>query len=139
MTLFNTKILAAALGLSIAALSAAGASAQSFQGGYIQTLEVSSNRGASQMDQFFSENTGASSRTRVCLVNLGSVPRAFTHAVTGINPLNAAPGAQSCANFSSDARVAYGMVDGVEPATPSRAMVMSLGAFAGGTVTFVWR
>ena len=139
MTLLNTKLLAATLGLALSALAATDGAAQSFDGGYIQTIQVTSNRGASEMDQFYSENTGSAAHTRVCLVNLGNAPRAFTHAVTGINPLTTTPGTQSCANFSSDARVAYGMVDGVEPATPSRAMVMSLGAFAGGTVTFVWR
>lgn len=124
--------------LAAAALSATQAAAQ-FQAGYIQTLEVTSTRGASEMDQFYVEGTGSGAITRVCVVNLGQVQRAFTHTVAGINALVAQPGAQSCANFSSESRVAYGMVDGTEPAQANRAMVMSLGAFAGGTVTFVWR
>ncbi len=134
------RLATAAAVLAAAGLSAATAAAQTFQPGYIQTLTVSSTRGGSEMDQFYNPNTGSSAAiTRVCVVNLGGVPRAFTHTVAGINALVAQPGSQSCANFSAESRVAYGMVDGTEPAQANRAMVMNLGAFAGGTVTFVWR
>jgi hypothetical protein len=132
------RLVTTAAVLAGAALTATTANAQ-FQAGYIQTLDVTSTRGASEMDQFYVEGTGSGAITRVCVVNLGQVPRAFTHTVAGINALVAQPGNQSCANFSSESRVAYGMVDGTEPAQANRAMVMSLGAFAGGTVTFVWR
>ena len=122
------------------ALSAGGVAAQSFQPGFIQTLQVTSTRGASQMQQFYNEGTnGSSAVTRVCIANYGNVPRAFTHTVPGINALVAQPGGQSCANFSANSRVAFGMVDGTEPAQANRAMVMSLSAFAGGTVSFVWQ
>lgn len=115
------------------------AQAQAFEQGHIQTLDITSTRGASKMDQIFSEDTSDRSVTRVCMVNLGTVTRAFTHAVQGINPMRAEPGDQTCANFSSADRVAYGMIDGNEPAQANRAMVMSLSSFAGGTVTFIWR
>lgn len=143
MTPFITKAIrlaTAAAVLATAGLSSAAVSAQSFQPGFIQSLSVTSTRGASQMDQFYNEGTGASTAvTRVCVVNLGNVQRAFTHTVTGINPLVAQPGSQSCANFASNSRVAFGMVDGTEPAQANRAMVMNLDAFAGGTVSFVWQ
>lgn len=113
--------------------------AQSFSEGFIQTLQVTSTRGASQMHQIYNAGTRTQNITRVCVVNYGDVPRAFTHTVVGINPLVAQPGGQSCANFSSDSRVAFGMVDGTEPAQANRAMVMTLGAFAGGTVNFIWQ
>lgn len=126
--------------LAVASLSATTASAQTFEAGYIQTLDVTSSRGASQMHQIYNDATGANAAiTRVCVVNYGNVPRAFTHTVVGINPLVAQPGGQSCANFSSGARVAFGMVDGQEPAQANRAMVMNLNAFAGGTVNFIWQ
>ncbi|MEX3017565.1 hypothetical protein [Gymnodinialimonas hymeniacidonis] len=133
----RTAIVAAALAAT--ALSATAPAAQTFQPGYIQTLNVTSTRGASEMDQFYNPGTGSTALTRVCVVNLGQVQRAFTHTVPGINALVAQPGSQSCANFSSADRVAYGMVDGAEPAQANRAMVMNLDAFSGGTVSFVWR
>jgi hypothetical protein len=151
---FATRTLrtaAIAAGLSLTALAGAASATsgalggaaptpgQGFQPGYIQTIDVTSRLGASQMDQIYNAGTGASNITRVCMVNLGSVSRSFTHAVPGVNALSAPSGGQSCANFSADSRVAFGMVDGVEPATPGVAMVMSLGFFAGGTVTFLWR
>lgn len=147
-TLRINTIAAIAAGLSLTALAGAASAtsgwtappaAQGFQPGYIQTIDVTSRLGGSQMDQIYNAGTGASNITRVCMINLGSVSRSFTHAVPGVNALSAPSGGQSCANFSADSRVAFGMVDGVEPATPGVAMVMSLGAFAGGTVTFLWR
>ncbi|MEJ6390168.1 hypothetical protein [Gymnodinialimonas ulvae] len=137
---FNSLRIAFASALVAASAVSGAATAQTIQPGYIQTLTVNSTRGGSEMDQFFIPDTGANATvTRVCVMNLGAVQRAFTHTVAGINALVAHPGSQSCANFSSESRVAYGMVDGTEPAQANRAMVMNLGAFAGGTVTFVWR
>jgi len=129
----------AATAAVLAAPFMAPATAQTFDAGYIQTLNVTSTLGASQMHQIFTEGTGSQGITRVCVVNYGNVQRAFTHTVVGINPLVAQPGSQSCANFSSGSRVAFGMVDGTEPAQANRAMVMTLGAFAGGTVNFIWQ
>lgn len=134
------RLATAATVLAVASLSTTAVSAQTFENGFIQTLQVTSTRGGSQMDQFFNAGTGGNPAvTRVCLVNFGTVERAFTHTVRGVNALTADPGGNSCANFSSDSRVAFGMVDGLEPAQANRAMVMNLGAFAGGTVSFVWR
>lgn len=136
----KTLRLAAATALVVVSALSGTATAQTFQPGYIQTLTVNSTRGGSEMDQFYIPDTGANTGvTRVCVMNLGAVQRAFTHTVAGINALVAQPGSQSCANFSSASRVAYGMVDGTKPAQANRAMVMNLSAFAGGTVTFVWR
>lgn len=133
------RLAAATAVLVVADLSTTAVSAQTFQPGYIQTLHVTSTRGTSQMNQFYNEGTSSPRITRVCIANYGSVRRAFTHSVPGINALVAQPGGQSCANFSSSSRVAFGMVDGLEPARANRAMVMSLKAFAGGTVSFVWQ
>lgn len=130
--------IAAAATLAIAAAPVQN-SAQAFEEGIIQTLHVTSTRGNSEMHQFYRENTGSPARTRVCVVNFGDVPRAFTHTVPGIRALVAPPGGRSCANFSSQSRVAFGLVDGTEPAQANKAMVMSLGAFAGGTVRFFWQ
>lgn len=132
------RIASAAAVLAAASLPSQTA-AQSFDEGYIQTLQVTSTRGPSQMHQIYNEGTGNTSITRVCVVNYGDVQRAFTHTVVGINPLVAQPGGQSCANFAANSRVAFGMVDGAEPAQANRAMVMNLDAFAGGTVNFIWQ
>ncbi|WP_224816103.1 hypothetical protein [Hasllibacter sp. MH4015] len=143
MTPSLTKTIRLATAAAIVAasgLAATVATAQTFEPGFIQSLSVTSTRGESQMDQFFNDATsGNPAITRVCVVNFGSVQRAFTHTVAGINPLIAQPGSQSCANFDSSSRVAFGMVDGLEPAQANRAMVMNLDAFAGGTVSFVWQ
>lgn len=131
------RLVTAAVALATVTLSA---NAQTFDAGYIQTLDVTSTRGSSQMHQIFNADTNTNRGiTRVCVANYGNVERAFTHTVRGINPLVAQPGSQSCANFSSSARVAFGMVDGTEPAQANRAMVMNLDAFAGGTVSFIWQ
>ncbi|MBY4894027.1 hypothetical protein KUL25_14810 [Rhodobacteraceae bacterium N5(2021)] len=141
MTSSITKALRLATAAAVLAAATLSANAQTFDAGYIQTLDVTSTRGASQMHQIFNAGTGGSNPaiTRVCIANYGNVGCAFTHTVRGINPLVAQPGSQSCANFSSNCRVAFGMFDGLEPAQANRAMVMNLSAFAGGTVSFIWQ
>lgn len=106
----------------------------------IQTLTVSSTKGGSLLHQYRKDGTVRPARTRVCLMNMSATPKAFTHAVPGVKTLRAAPlGGRACATFSSSDRVAFGLVDDGEPAQASKAMVMSLSAFKGGTVGFVWQ
>lgn len=133
----QTALSRIAAGLCLTAVTATAALA--FSEGRIQDISVNSRHGASVMSQFYAADRVSSAHTRVCLINTGPRERAFTHAVTGINPMRApANGGKSCANFPSDARVAFGVQDGLEPAQTGVNMVMSLSAFKGGIVTFVW-
>ncbi|GAB5448887.1 hypothetical protein [Gymnodinialimonas sp.] len=135
-----TKTLRTAATAAVLAVATLAANAQSFDAGYIQTLDVTSTRGGSQMHQIFNEGTtGNQAITHLCLANYGNVTRAFTHTAPGINALVAQPGSQSCANFQANSRVVFGMVDGNQPAQASRGMGMNMSAFAGGTVSFIWQ
>ncbi len=134
MTTFAKTAIAAAL-----IVTALAAPSQAYQPGSIQTISVSSTRGSSKIDQVFQPHTGSGSVTRVCLVNGTRTVKTFTHGIPGINALRAPAGGQSCANFSSSARVGFGLLDNGEPAQASVAMVMSLHVFAGGTVSFYWK
>jgi len=138
MTIFtNTTV--RRIALSLAAVAAAATGAMAYSRGHIQDITVNSRHGVSIMSQYYAPHRVPRRFTRVCLVNEGPRMRALTHAVAGINPLRArAFGGQSCANFPSHARVPFGLQDGREPAQSSVPMVMSLGAFKGGIVTFVW-
>jgi len=125
-------------GLCLTAITATAALA--YSQGRIQDISVTSRHGASVMSQFYSADRVSPQHTRVCLINTGPRERAFTHAVTGINPMRAAAnGGKSCANFPSNARVAFGEQDWLDPSKTGVNMVMSLSAFKGGIVPFVWK
>ena len=105
----------------------------------IQKISASSAAGTGSMTQRITKNTQAASLTRVCVINRSDRTKTFTHAVPNINALRAAPGGKSCANFPSNARVHFALFDNGQPVTAGVNMVMSLSAFAGGRVDFVWR
>jgi hypothetical protein len=127
------------IALSLCVVTATATAAMAYSPGHIQNITVTSRNGVSVMGQYYAPNRVSARYTRVCLVNDGPRERALTHSVTGINPLRArAFGGSSCANFPSYARVPFGLQDGTEPAQGSVPMVMSLSAFRGGIVTFVW-
>lgn len=127
--------------LALAAVTVLGLSGISHADGYrglIQTIKVSSSKGVSDMHQVFQPGTVRPHATRICLVNLSTSTKTMTHAVKGQGPMRAAPGRTACGHFNASRRLGFGLLDGQEPARPSVAMVMSLGAFAGGTVNFMW-
>jgi len=143
MTIFaNAAVRRIAQGLCVVIAATGAAMAYSAGYNFIHDIHVTSgNRRLSRtiIREFFTPNRVPDRYTRVCLVNQGPRERAFTHSVTGINPLRAAPyGGRSCANFPSNLRVPFGLQDGSEPARSDVPMVMSLWAFKGGIVTFIW-
>ncbi|HRX35654.1 MAG TPA: hypothetical protein P5337_04595 [Aestuariivirga sp.] len=105
----------------------------------IQKISATSAAGTGSMTQRITRNTQAASLTRVCVINRSDRTKTFTHAQPNINALRAAPGGKSCANFPSNARVHFALFDDGQPVTAGVSMVMSLSAFAGGRVDFVWR
>ena len=86
--------------------------------------------------------TGTVSKARICFFNNGPHPAALLHGVTGINPLSAAPGGKSCANFDAASRVSFTLTETVDflplPASPDRNFVYSMGPFEGGILSLVW-
>lgn len=99
--------------------------------------------GGGTVAQTVQSGAGTPGKARVCFVNNGPVQAALTHGIPGINPLSAAPGGQSCANFQSSARVAFTLVEisgsFPRPATPDRAFAYSLSPFEGDVMQLVWR
>lgn len=109
--------------------------------GWIQSILVTTpGYPASRIEQGFTPKSlgGRHDLTRVCLRNFGDRPRTFSHHVKGIGELEARRGGQSCANFPARTRVSFTLKDGARTGRPSRAMTMSLGRYAGGTVNFFW-
>lgn len=107
---------------------------------FIQRISATSAAGASSMDQLITRGTQSPTVTRVCLINRSNRAKTFAHSVPRINALQAGPfRGKSCANFSSSTRVHFALFDNGQPVTASRNMVMSLSAFAGGRVDFIWR
>lgn len=110
---------------------------------YNQVINFSrATGGTGKLQQRLQPGAGTATKARVCFINNGPHPAALLHGVTGINPLSAAPGGQSCANFDAASRVSFTLTETVgflpQPASPDRNFVYSMGPFEGGVLSLVW-
>lgn len=111
---------------------------------YSQVIGFTRSAGGSgQLRQSLQPGAGSPGNARVCFTNNGPIQAALTHGVPNINPLSAAPGGRSCANFPSSSRVAFTLVEtGVGifplPAQPDRAFVYTMSPFDGGVLSLDW-
>lgn len=108
---------------------------------YIQTIGITTHIGSNEnLVQSYKPNTTRPGITRVCLNNSRGGRRSLVHKFgKGIGNLSARPGGQSCANFPSNARVRFTPYTGRNRATPSKTLVYSLSAYAGGLLRLTWQ
>ena len=99
--------------------------------------------GSGTIVQSVQSGAGSAGKARICFINNGPFEATLLHQQPGINPLRAAPGGQSCANFQSSARVNFTLVERNGfvpiPASPDRAFVYSLAPFDGDIVQLRWQ
>ena len=106
---------------------------------FAQTISFQSGLGSLAMDQSFAPGAGSPGNARVCFSNSLNAAATLLHGVPGINPMRAAPGGRSCANFPAASRVDFTLVldQGLfpVPAVPDRNFVYSMGPFNGGVLS----
>lgn len=94
------------------------------------------------MAQTLTPGTRGNGSVRICFINNGRALATLLHGTPGINPMSAAPGSRSCANFGSSLRVNFTLMESgggfPTPAVPDRNFVYSLSAFDGGLLNLTW-
>jgi hypothetical protein len=111
---------------------------------YNQTINFDRGAGGSGvLTQTVQSGAGPSGSARICFINNGPVEATLLHGTPGINPMRAAPGGQSCANFASSLRVSFTLVETQGflplPAAPDRAFVYTLAPFDGDILQLAWQ
>lgn len=110
---------------------------------YNQTISFKRAAGGSgTLRQTLQPGAGTANKARICFINNGPNLTTLTHGVAGINPLSAAPGGKSCANFDAASRVSFTLSETVGflplPGSPDRNFAYSMGPFEGGILSLVW-